>query len=206
MSTKEIFIKGSLDNLKVYYGPEVSLIELKAFLRKKFGQSKFFNDVEYGIKFVDRGLSKEDKWQLRTLLEEINPKLTVDFFYEEEDLPANQMPLAKILPLITKKSYRSGQKIATPGDLVIIGDVNPGAEVIAGGDIIVFGKVVGGILHAGADGDNGAKILALGLQPTQLRIGSIIGRAPDGKHRKSDNAEIAYVEEEKIIIEKFSAR
>jgi septum site-determining protein MinC len=61
---------------------------------------------------------------------------------------------------------------------VIIGDVNPGAEVVAGGDIVVWGKVRG-LTHAGALGDDNAVICALDLAPTQLRIGGHIARSPE---------------------------
>ncbi len=206
MSSKEIIIKGSLDKLKVYYGSEISLIELKAFLRRKFGLGSFFYDAEYNIEFIDRGWSKEDKWQIEKLLAEISPKLKVGFFYEEEDLPADKMPALVTYPMIAKKNFRSGQKAVAPGDLIVIGDINPGAELVAGGDILIFGRVVGGILHAGATGDLKAKVIALSLQPTQLRIGSVISRAPDAKGNKNSGAEIARVTGGKIVIENFSAK
>jgi septum site-determining protein MinC len=66
------------------------------------------------------------------------------------------------------------------GDIAIIGDVNPGAEVIAGGDIVVWGRVRG-ILHAGAFGDESAVICALDLSPMQLRIAGHIALSPEEK-------------------------
>jgi septum site-determining protein MinC len=83
--------------------------------------------------------------------------------------------LAKYL----RATVRSGTVIETPGHLVIIGDVNAGAELRAGGDIIVFGTLRG-VAHAGYGGELASSIFAINLRPTQLRIGSLIARSPDG--------------------------
>ncbi len=80
--------------------------------------------------------------------------------------------------LIVRRTLRSGQSIRHPGPVVIIGDVNPGAEVVAGGDVIVWGHLRG-LVHAGALGDEKAVVCALHLAPTQLRIGRHIARPPD---------------------------
>jgi len=80
-----------------------------------------------------------------------------------------------------RQNLRSGQAISTPGNLVLIGDVNAGAEVIAGGDITVWGALRG-IAHAGVGGNNEAEIRALKLDPIQIRIGNAIARSPDQSH------------------------
>ena len=61
---------------------------------------------------------------------------------------------------------------------MVLGDVNPGAEIVAGGDIIIFGALRG-IAHAGASGNEDSVVVALQLQPTQLRISQYIARAPE---------------------------
>jgi septum site-determining protein MinC len=80
--------------------------------------------------------------------------------------------------LVVRRTLRSGQSLRHPGDVVVIGDVNSGAEVVAGGNIVVWGRVRG-LVHAGALGDETAVICALHLSPTQLRIGSHIARTPE---------------------------
>ncbi len=80
--------------------------------------------------------------------------------------------------LYIRKTIRSGQSISSDGNIIIIGDVNPGAEVIAKGDITVWG-ILGGIAHAGSDNNSYAKIRALKLNPVQIRIGDIFARRPD---------------------------
>ncbi|MEB3197539.1 MAG: septum site-determining protein MinC [Candidatus Sericytochromatia bacterium] len=77
-----------------------------------------------------------------------------------------------------RQTIRSGQSIRHFGTIVICGDVNPGAEVIATGDIIVFGTLRG-VAHAGATGDAGTQVVAINLRPTQIRIAGHIARSPD---------------------------
>jgi septum site-determining protein MinC len=71
--------------------------------------------------------------------------------------------------LLVRKRVRSGQVLRHPGHIVVIGDVNPGAQLIAGGDIIVWGKLHG-VAHAGALGDASAVICALELMPGLIKI------------------------------------
>jgi septum site-determining protein MinC len=68
--------------------------------------------------------------------------------------------------------------------VVVIGDINPGAEIIAKGDIIVWGRLRG-VVHAGADGDESAMVCALDLSPTQLRIAGKIAVAPNRRGKPS---------------------
>ncbi len=85
--------------------------------------------------------------------------------------------------LIIRRTVRSGQSIRHIGAIIIIGDVHSGAELIAGGDIVVWGKLHGTV-HAGAFGDESAVVCALDLTPMQLRIGRQISRSPDERRKK----------------------
>jgi septum site-determining protein MinC len=97
---------------------------------------------------------------------------------------------------LLKKRVRSGQMVRHPGHIVIIGDVNPGAQVIAGGDIIVWGKLQG-TAHAGAYGNIDAVICALDLNPSLLKIADLTIRSHRGK------AEMARVKDQEIIFSKW---
>lgn len=85
--------------------------------------------------------------------------------------------------LYLRQNLRSGQTVSHKGHLVIVGDVNPGAEVLAEGDITVWG-VLRGMAHAGIGGNLDAEIRALKLQPIQIRIGHAIARSPDSPRVK----------------------
>lgn len=104
-------------------------------------------------------------------------------------------------PLVLARTLRSGQAVYHRGDVVILGDVNPGAEVVATGHIVVMGALRG-VAHAGAGGDETAVVAALRLEPTQLRIGSRVGRAPDDPVREAPGVpEVARVVDGQIVIE-----
>lgn len=96
----------------------------------------------------------------------------------DEEIAALKNAPETLPTLYLRKTIRSGQSISSDGNIVIIGDVNPGSEIIAKGDITVWG-ILGGIAHAGSDGNNYAKIRALKLNPVQIRIGEVFARRPD---------------------------
>jgi len=105
-----------------------------------------------------------------------------------------------------RQTLRSGQTVSHQGHLVIIGDVNPGAEVVAEGDITVWGALRG-IARAGVNGNNEAEIRALRLQPIQIRIGEAFARSPDRNRLHYDvhnGPETARIVDGKIKVFKFS--
>lgn len=107
---------------------------------------------------------------------------------------------------ILGRTVRSGQRITCEGSIVILGDVNPGAEVIATGDVIVMGYLRG-LAHAGAACDQHiARIVALQLAPTQLRIGNLVGRPPEQADGGPIYPEVAYVADRRIVVEPLLAR
>ena len=80
--------------------------------------------------------------------------------------------------LYLTQTLRSGQTVSYEGNIFIIGDVHPGSEVIATGDVTVWG-ILGGIVHAGSEGNTDAKVRALKLNPIQLRIANLYSRRND---------------------------
>ncbi|HET6612682.1 MAG TPA: septum site-determining protein MinC [Kofleriaceae bacterium] len=106
-------------------------------------------------------------------------------------------------PKLCVGPVRSGVVLDAPGHLVIVGDVNPGAEIRAAGCIVVLGALRG-TAHAGY-GENAGFILALKLQPQQLRIAGRIARAGDGE-APPESAEIAYVKNGRIVVDAYKGR
>ena len=80
--------------------------------------------------------------------------------------------------LYLTQTLRSGQTVSYEGNIFIIGDVHPGSEVNATGDVTVWG-ILGGIVHAGSEGNTDAKFRALKLNPIQLRIANLYSRRND---------------------------
>ncbi|MGB4503995.1 MAG: septum site-determining protein MinC [Syntrophaceticus sp.] len=106
--------------------------------------------------------------------------------------------------ILVQRTIRSGQRVFYPGNVVVLGDVNPGGEVIAGGNIIVMGTFRG-IAHAGALGKGDAIVAALRLEPSQLRIAEYITRAPEGDYSTPFQPEIARVQDGIVIIEQYQS-
>ncbi|NES99504.1 MAG: septum site-determining protein MinC [Sphaerospermopsis sp. SIO1G2] len=107
-------------------------------------------------------------------------------------------PLADALYL--EMTVRSGAEIRHPGTVIILGDVNPGAMVIANGDILIWGRLRG-VAHAGAEGNQECLIMALQMEPTQLRIADAVARAPE-KSLAQFVPEVAHITPQGIRIAK----
>lgn len=119
-------------------------------------------------------------------LEDFNAKLenannienTEEIEAEELELRYQLRETEKLPTLYIQRTLRSGQSITSEGNIVIIGDANPGSEIIAKGDISVWG-ILGGIAHAGSEGNKYARIRALKMNAIQLRIADVFARRPD---------------------------
>ena len=164
--------------------------EVETALDKIFGDNDFDSEEEQQeVKEVEESIEE---------IEEVVDEETAEMRKEAEKLPT----------LYIKKTIRSGQNITSDGNLVIIGDVNPGAEVVAKGDITVWG-ILGGIAHAGSEGNHQTRIRALKMNAIQLRIANVFARRPDGVNtpfvQKSNEfvPEEARVYKETIIINKL---
>lgn len=111
--------------------------------------------------------------------------------------------------LFIKSTFRSGETLQHHGDVVVLADVNPGAEIRADGDIVVLGSLKGWA-HAGASGDNRAVIIALDLPASRFQIGKLEGVAPSSARRKSKSSasgpQIAYVRNRSIHVAPFAGR
>jgi len=104
--------------------------------------------------------------------------------------------------LWVRQTVRSGQRIAYSGNVVVMGDVNPGAEIIASGSVIVWGRLRG-VVHAGAEGDETALVCALELSPTQLRIAGEIAVSP--KKEDKNRPEVARLKDGQLVAEPWQA-
>jgi septum site-determining protein MinC len=103
------------------------------------------------------------------------------------------------------RTLRSGAVVRFDGDLFVFGDVNPGAQVVATGNIVVLGALKG-LAHAGAAGDESTFILAFDLRPTQLRIGRKIAVPPPRRSSAPPPSELATVQDGQIVIEAYRGR
>ena len=185
-------IKGFLDTLSE---KEIKVLEGGNIIGLKGNQPNFTDKIKlYNI------LTEKFKMNVKSLdpIVAIKPKqVTKEVIKHKEVIMQKEV---RVNTKIVKTTVRSGSLIEHSSDIIIYGDVNPGAEIKSKGNITVLGTLKG-IAHAGSDGELNAVIIALNLQATQLRIGSIITRAPDEGFEQPDSAEIAYVKDNQILIE-----
>ena len=169
------------------------------------------SQVEVNVEEAENADLKEELDHFNSELENAN-KIKgddiEDIDYNLDDLRKSLRETEKLPTLYIQRTLRSGQSITSDGNIVIIGDANPGSEIIAKGDITVWG-ILGGIAHAGCAGNQYAKIRALKMNAIQLRIADTFARRPDNVNipyiQKTDTfvPEEACIYKRQIIIHKI---
>lgn len=124
---------------------------------------------------------------------------------ESADSESSKTTMDENTGMFYKGTLRSGQTLETRESLVIIGDVNPGATVIAGGNIVIIGALKGSV-SAGSNGNNSSFVMALVMEPIQIQIADTIARSSDTKKttKTSKEAMIATIVDNQICIEPVS--
>lgn len=198
-----IEFKGTKKGIYVQIKPDIEFQAIKKQLADKLEETKSFFT---GAKILDiqcESLTTEEKEELKHLM---SNQYQMRIHMEEDADVLNESKVFEGIHEGKTKFHhgtiRSGQKINYDGNLVILGDVNPGAEIIALGNIIVMGSLRG-IAHAGSNGNKEARVAAIYLDPTQLRIADVITRAPDGEYEKPLRPEQAYIKDNMVCIEPF---
>lgn len=202
--TQNVLIKGTKDGLTLHLDDQCSYEELKQELNEKLTENQRVGKdhplITVSVRIGNRYLTDEQQEELKTLIRQkknlvvgnidsnVLTKSEADQIMQEKEITS----VARIV--------RSGQVLEVPGDLLLIGDVNPGGRVVAGGNIYIMGALKG-IAHAGAYGNTNAVISASVMKPTQLRINDVISRAPDfnGEEERKE-MECAYIDENDQII------
>ena len=224
MQGQEIEVKGIKNGI---------LIEVKAgdweerenALLKHIDQNlTFFEGARLVVDLGSRALKSPDLATLRNSLSDRDVKLYAILSDSQVTERASQdlgllikvdqsTPVAEKQPInsniegenavFLKRTLRSGHKVKHPGHIIVLGDVNPGAELVAGGNIIVWGRLRG-VVHAGAMGDTEAVVCSLDLSPTQLRIADKISVSPPKKGKT--RPEIARLENGQVTAQDMFAQ
>jgi septum site-determining protein MinC len=133
------------------------------------------------------------------LAQDLTQQLTLD---PEDDTPF-ETSLYGDDAVLVQRTLRSGHSLRHPGHVTVLGDVNPGAEIIAGGNVVVWGRLRG-VVHAGAIGNKDAMVCALDLSPTQLRIADQIAVSPTRRGRPKP--EIARLRNGQLTAEEWQTK
>jgi len=203
-----VILKGRKDGITISLDSAMPFSELKEHFKRRVEDTKqFFEGASSNVAFTGRSLSDEEE---RELLDIITAETTLDVPYVAQEEPykpinpsfVNDTAPAHLPHDVHATSYhqgglRSGQSIRYSGSVVVIGDVNPGSEIVAEGHIIVLGALKG-LVHAGCTGDESCFVTGLVFAPTQLRIANIITYIPEEK--KLNEPACAYIQEGQVFV------
>ncbi|PLR86271.1 septum site-determining protein MinC [Bacillus sp. V33-4] len=207
---QNVTIKGTKDGLTLHLDDSCSYEALKREMDEKLSVSYRGNEdnhlISVKVKVGNRYLTETQKEEMKELIRHkknlVVEEIQSNVITIEE---ANRLKAASEIVPITS-IVRSGQILEVPGDLLLIGDVNPGGTVAAGGNIFVMGALKG-MAHAGRSGNGQAVIAASVMKPSQLRINDCINRAPD-QYPEGDKREMecAYINEnQQIVVDRLQA-
>ncbi len=203
MPIKEnIHIKGTKDGLVFLLNDECTFKEILEELKDKLENS------HHGILTgplmrvtIKTGYRKLTSTQEKNLKDAFKSKgnLLIHAIDNEVEL-SNEKEKEKDKVQVVNTTIRSGQMHQFEGNILFVGDINPGGHLLATGDVYVLGALRG-IVHAGFDGNEDAVIVASIMEPTQLRIANIISYPSEDGNKKENRHQFAYVQDKQIILE-----
>lgn len=214
-----VIIKGGKNGISVILDSEISFEEICDAIRTKFeSASKFFDNSNLALTFEGRKLSEDEEKKLLDIISEVSDINVVCILDETDEIKqiredAVKKALASINSddkksdcLFYKGTLRSGQILESDGSVIVLGDINPGGKIVAKGNVIILGSLRGTIF-AGVDGNEHSFVVALEMDPMQIKIADVIARSSEtgakiGRGKvKVIEPKIAYVYEESIYIE-----
>jgi septum site-determining protein MinC len=201
---QNVIIKGTKDGLILHLDADCSYQELKIELDEKLSSNdRGHKDkplIPVKLETGNRYLTNAQQEELKEIVRK-KRNLVVDEIESNVITKIEAEKIRKEKEVVTvTRMIRSGQVLEVYGDLLLIGDVNPGGTVKAGGNIFIMGALRG-IAHAGCLGNDQAVIAASSMKPSQLRINNCFNRAPDqiqpdDKHEM----ECAYIDHNRQIV------
>lgn len=197
-----VTIKGTKEGLQFYLDDSCPFSVILEELKYKLEQNHSLwdgPDTKIRFKLGQRQITREEEHALRSLFD--SHKNLVIHGIESDGMPYLFDPKAIITTL--SGTVRSGQVLTHVGDLLFLGDVNPGGSIQATGSIYVLGALRG-LAHAGMQGDERAIISASLFKPTQLRIADVISRPPDEWNDHESSMRFAYIVEGQISVERMN--
>ncbi|GAC1619368.1 MAG: septum site-determining protein MinC [Ktedonobacteraceae bacterium] len=227
-----IAIKGTRNGLLLTLEPETPFSDLLGALADRLAEAPaFFRGASLSVDTSRRRLLVSERRQLEDLLSyyymsvapieqgktkttrKEAPRTITLQIEETPPVEPREAPVTKEIQdardpresndtLFLRRTVRSGQAIQHHSSIVVMGDVNPGAEIVAGGDIIVWGALRG-MVHAGYPDNANALVCSLLLSPVQLRIAHLLSRPPEG-FEAQPRPEIASIKNGQIVVESWT--
>lgn len=212
MKKEAVMLKGNKAGIRIVLDDKLSFEELLAEVVQKFqSNADFLGSNQVAIAFDGRELSEEEEAILLHTIQE-NSKLQVVCVIDEDaerealyerSLQERLMAINSNSGQFFKGNLRSGQVMEFETSIIILGDVNVGAQVVSTGNVIVLGNLYGTV-YAGASGKEEAFIVATKMNPIQIRISDVIARSSDEKRIPPKVPQIAYLRDGAIYMDDLS--
>ena len=172
-----VIIKGKNDRLVIALNPDVDFLDICDILKTKILEAKnFIGNSRMAIEFSGRTLTNDEENTLIGIITN-NSNIVISYIFSKKEKSDQEIDLESLNPLIEegkthffRGTLRSGAKIESDGNVVVLGDVNPSSIIKARGNVIVLGHL-NGTVYAGLGGDDRAFIGAVHFNPIQITIG-----------------------------------
>ena len=213
--SNHVIIKGKNDRLVIALNPDIDFLDICDILKTKILEAKsFIGNSRMAIEFSGRALTNEEENKLIGIITD-NSNIVISYIFSKRTDSEEEMDLENINPLIEegkthffRGTLRSGSKIESDGNVVVLGDVNPSSIIKARGNVIVLGHL-NGTVYAGLGGDDRAFIAAIYFNPIQLTIGmktitDIQDEILDSSRvNKKSRFKVARIRNQEIVVEEL---
>ncbi|WP_335993271.1 septum site-determining protein MinC [Fusobacterium polymorphum] len=213
--SNHVIIKGKNDRLVIALNPDIDFLDICDILKTKILEAKnFIGNSRMAIEFSGRALTNEEENKLIGIITE-NSNIVISYIFSKRTDSEEEMDLENINSLIEegkthffRGTLRSGSKIESDGNVVVLGDVNPSSIIKARGNVIVLGHL-NGTVYAGLGGDDRAFIGAIYFNPIQLTIGmktitDIQDEILDSSRvNKKSRFKVARIRNQEIVVEEL---
>ena len=213
--SNHVIIKGKNDRLVIALDPDVSFLDICDILKTKILEARnFIGNSRMAIEFSGRTLTNEEENILIGIITD-NSNIVISYIFSKREDSEQEIDLEHLNPLIEegkthfyRGTLRSGSKIESDGNIVVVGDVNPSSIVKARGNVIVLGHL-NGTVYAGLGGDDRAFIGAVHFNPIQLTIGmrtitDIQNEILDSTRvNRKDKFKVARIRNQEIVVEEL---
>ena len=218
MIQQTVVIKSNKYGITLCLDKDIAFRDLLSQIAEKFKASaKFFGDAQMALSFEGRRLSESEQLEVVQTIQEntsleilcIMEQDTLTEAYMKEVLEDRKKELSASDGKFYKGTLRSGQVLESETSVIVLGDVNPGGRIISAGNVIVLGSLRGNVF-AGANGDEHAFVVALEMNPMQIKIADVIARSSDSAPKKKSKnkgvmPKISFVEDGNIYIEELTS-
>ena len=213
--SNHVIIKGKNDRLVIALDPDVSFLDICDILKTKILEARnFIGNSRMAIEFSGRTLTNEEENILIGIITD-NSNIVISYIFSKREDSNEEIDLEHLNPLIEegkthfyRGTLRSGSKIESDGNVVVLGDVNPSSIIKARGNVIVLGHL-NGTVYAGLGGDDRAFIGAVHFNPIQLTIGmrtitDIQNEILDSTRvNRKDKFKVARIRNQEIVVEEL---